>query len=954
MLYKVLLLTVAALALTPKLFAENADRNILVENRQPKAVIVVAANPTQPAQWAVQELNHYIHAMTGVTLPVTDVPPEDGTFRIFVGPSSYTRALGIDETQLHNQELIIRSFDNALVLLGKDSQSFGGINYASGNGMWPEFDFFTSEIGTIYAVDDFLRLAFGIHWYWPGKIGETVSDKSTLAIADYDIQRKLSTTYRSLMPQFPIPETLCWWGTKVDIAQIPSLPEAVKNQYYVRWKVGGINFSANHSLATYQQRFSKTHPEYFAKNEDGSINTSQLCYSSEAVIDQVAKDAGFYFNGQTQDENGIQRLMSSTKDCLALVPNDNGIHCRCAQCMKLIQPATRDGFDSGITSNLHFSFVNRVAEKLYREFPDKKVSTLAYWNYFLPPSLDQFKLAPNVEVMLCRTNLTGAEPLFSERGYRQEDFDRWAQLSDHWYTWEYFIFPQYMKHNIFPAIVPHRVGEEFKRMLNYPGYQGSFIQIMEDDVKYRNANPIMDFHNLYIAFRLMDDKTGDVDQILSTYYKSFFGDAAEPVEAFFKTMEDLYLQYAGSKDRKPLNSSISWTALCSPQRLKSLETLLEQAKELATEEPYKTRVELLDKALLQRMKFCSQEVLNRPASDKNIICLNVDQANVTLDSPLWQSTVPVNAFVQNSSGNPPRVSTTVRALYNQKNLYIRFECQNLPGQRPRTTTTQRDSLDLFSDDCVEIFYDTGAIGGYYHVASNLNNAIYDEIKTFPTWNSSISTQSELTADGYRLMFIIPFSDNELPYPKDGGSLMVNFGRTVPALPFAERFLSWQPEGFHNPDNFGILVFRNDINLAGNGGFEKSRSGMYLGDMETGWMLSDGKAGDLDNTIKHSGNYSYRMDAPHYIASPVALAANQSYEFSAWVKVENLPAQKGYIYFDAPHRVKIIELEPGTYDWRQYKATFRGPFPKLVITPQKNCPEGKIWLDSIVVKPIAEK
>jgi Domain of unknown function (DUF4838)/Carbohydrate family 9 binding domain-like len=791
----------------------GADRITIVKEGKPNAAIILSKKPTQAAQWAAEELNSYIKKITGTRLPVSNNPNKVKGVKIFVGPSRHTKKLGISANSLRTQEFIIKTLPDAIVLLGRDSKSYGKINYSGGNGMWPGFNFFKSELGTIYAVDDFLRLYCGVHWYLPGKIGEVVPRKATIEIPSVQMKRKLSTLYRNPQVYYPITSTLYWWDVKKDITKIPNLPLEEKNKYWVRLKAGGVNFNANHSFGLYVKRFFKTHPEYFSQNEDGSPNTSQLCYSSEKVVDQVIKDAVEFFKGNRKDKNGISRFHNCTDDYLSIVQNDNPSFCRCKKCLKLVAKDETRGnfFSNGKTSNLQFNFVNKVARKLRKVCPDKKVSTLAYNTYYLPPSIKNFKFEPNVELMICRTNITSHNPLYEKDRYRLEDIKRWADLSKTFYTWEYFLFPQNNKYNVFPAVVPHRIAKEYKSLLSMPGFSGSFIQLGERGTKSRYANPVMDFLNVYTAMRLMDDKNTDVDKMLDTYYKTFFGPAENPIKTFFTEMEQIYLGkgvYARKKVIKSWDSRSSWTEICTQEMLKSLGGFIDKAKKLALKEPYKSRVQLIDNAIYQQMKTSSKRAIDNAARPSSILCLKSDKGPIGISSPIWRKTVAVSDFVDGTEMIVP-YKTEVRALYDKKNLYVLFTCMNLKGKDVSASPRGRDSIEIFGDDTVEIFFDTGNIVGYFHIAANATGSLYDAIKGNAQWKAEFEVKTAKIPGGWKAMFIIPFSENVLPLPKNNTPLRINFCRTYARshhLP-SSRFSSWRPNGFHKPDNFGYMFFK---------------------------------------------------------------------------------------------------------------------------------------------------
>ena len=96
---------------------------VLVARRdaaQRAAGIVLAANPTRSAQLAAAELRHYVEKITGERLPLmTDDarPHRDG--RILIGESKLTRSLGLANADFAEQEYLVRTYGDLLVLMGR-------------------------------------------------------------------------------------------------------------------------------------------------------------------------------------------------------------------------------------------------------------------------------------------------------------------------------------------------------------------------------------------------------------------------------------------------------------------------------------------------------------------------------------------------------------------------------------------------------------------------------------------------------------------------------------------------------------------------------------------------------------------------------------------------------------------------------------------------------------------
>ena len=123
-----------------------------------------------------------------------------------------------------------------------------------------------------------------------------------------------------------------------------------------------------------------------------------MCYSNQAVAEQVIKDARKFFDGK-----GLEHGALAAGDYFAVVAMDSG-WCKCKACQAQIDQAgekeRREGglFSIGTASDYWFTFVNKVAREVAKTHPDKYLATLAYADYAHYPKV---KVEPNVSVGLC-------------------------------------------------------------------------------------------------------------------------------------------------------------------------------------------------------------------------------------------------------------------------------------------------------------------------------------------------------------------------------------------------------------------------------------------------------------------------------------------------------------------------------------------------------------------------
>ncbi len=233
----------------------------LVRDGKPAATIVLAKTPTRAAQFAAAELRWHVQKITGAELPLaTDADKVTGT-RILVGESAGTRTLGLRSADFKVQEYLIRYLPGALVLMGRDKQDFGTVDYAKLTGLPEVFD----EQGTCYAVYDFLERACGVRWYMPGEFGLVYTPTATLTVGGASVRRKPAFSFRQ-GDYTPV------YGLLKEGWNNPGGADLVLFKRRLRW--GGSPYAANHSFYGYYDRFWEKNPGAPDSSNASTMNIS--------------------------------------------------------------------------------------------------------------------------------------------------------------------------------------------------------------------------------------------------------------------------------------------------------------------------------------------------------------------------------------------------------------------------------------------------------------------------------------------------------------------------------------------------------------------------------------------------------------------------------------------------------------------------------------------------------
>ena len=584
----------------------------LAQQGRANAVIVTAEQTTPAARLAALELQYHIEKITGAVLPIRTDRFEVKGNCILVGESEATRKLGLKGKDFAAQEYLIRFLPKTIVLMGRDWQDTPANRKEAGRGT----NFYTLQqsrhkieylkaIGrdnqsgleklpltlpgifddqaTCYATYDFLERFCGVRWYGPTELNTIFPNRKTLTVAGDEIRRSPALKHRvGIGGGWPIIKAQ--WNN-------PN-PDQL-NLYWRRLRLGGEKWAGNHSFRSYYDRFLKKNPnqpelfeaerpEFFAVG--WSTGERQMCYTNQALIQQVAQDARDYFDGK-----GLKGLQPAMGDYFVIVPMDNANWCKCEHCQAILAKDAENKreahFHSGTATHYLFNFVNAVAREVKKTHPDKFISTLAYHVYAFKPT--EFELESNVAVAPCLQVRNYWAPRIRDLGLGF--YKKWVESKDRpIYLWNYYCFPMepavIQGWHCFPGFSAHRLGNLIK-MYHADGVRGVFLCGIGEQVDY------------YLTMKMYDQPELDVDELLDEFFSNYFGSAAEPVKKFYIRIEEIFNDTSNYPEEVALHDKqfhqteeIAWKYLGTKERMEELGKLIEQAKTMTVTDTEKARL----------------------------------------------------------------------------------------------------------------------------------------------------------------------------------------------------------------------------------------------------------------------------------------------------------------------------------------------------------------------------
>ncbi len=444
--------------------------------------IVLNPEASPSERHAAEELQLHFQACTGVKLTILEGLPEQDVLMIVLGCGEVAQKLGVNPSfqELGEQSYLMRTVEPHIVIAG------------------------SREAGTLYGVYRFLETYLGVRWYAPGV---TRTPKfSNLAI---------SSTERLVRPAFLYRHTSYTWpGGDEDFFARMGRNAGSGNDNNPR----GIQYrflGTCHSYFRYisPDEYFEDHPEYFS--EIGGIrqrSDTQLCLTNANVLEIVTEK----MLGLMKEHPELRQFNFSQMDYYN--------YCQCSECRAMNEKY-------GTPGGTQFWFVNELAKRTSRVYPDKLIGTLAYMYTEEPPK--NLEMHPNVAVWLCHMYPScDSHPVATCP--RNADYKRraieWSRICSHLYVWHYIVdFAHY--YVPFPNFRALAADLKFYRDI---GVEGIYLQGMG----HSGGGGEFSLLRPYYAMKLAWDPDQDPDEIIRDFLQGYYGPAWESIWQYIVMLHD--------------------------------------------------------------------------------------------------------------------------------------------------------------------------------------------------------------------------------------------------------------------------------------------------------------------------------------------------------------------------------------------------------------------------------
>jgi hypothetical protein len=258
------------------------------------------------------------------------------------------------------------------------------------------------------------------------------------------------------------------------------------------------------------KEYMATHPEYYSLRNGQRLPT-QLCLSNPDVLNICI-------------ENLRKEIAQKpTLKYWSVSQNDNDKYCLCDKCLELNKTY---GGDAHRSSGSMIYFVNKVA----KAFPDKMISTLAYWYTRTAP--DHIIPEPNVNIMLCNIESKRNKPVFETDTAFSRDLRNWGKLAQDILIWDYNI---QFSNLVSPFPNLHTIGPNLDFFTD--NRVNSFFMQSNSQIGGEMAEL-----RAYLISELLWNPKADPDAIIDDFVNGYFGNAGPFIRQYIDVMRDALLE----------------------------------------------------------------------------------------------------------------------------------------------------------------------------------------------------------------------------------------------------------------------------------------------------------------------------------------------------------------------------------------------------------------------------
>ena len=421
----------------------------------------------------------------------------------------------------------------------------------------------------LFGVYDFLE-RLGCRWLGPGE--EHVPKVEYIKISPLDISEAPGMKLRTLVmlePRIPLDQyvdwhakmkmNVCWpaeyepeWGTEGrgsytrDVSEESmkknAIPEMIKRGLNIYW--GEHIISGSHPVLFPVKKYTKSNPEYFAMLKGIRLDPNQgykarnnLCYSNPQVIPIL-------------QEETVKFLRNHPWIKVLLIWPNEASWCDCPPCRAMESNPDQS------RSATYYMMIKAVSTAVSRQLPGRKIMFAHLYNFTHLPVNRKGEvltdLLPPTDATIAQIDLTGQcirhpfnDPDCRRHNMIKGTMDEWKSYGYETICYTYYWQGSYMKG--MPIGIAHKISQD----VNYVKSLG--MNGMSPGVGAYNGQDDWNFNvlNFYVYAKAMWNPDIDVDATIKDFCRYYYGPAAEPMDKFWKLIEQSWSNFGLHPDFIP-------------------------------------------------------------------------------------------------------------------------------------------------------------------------------------------------------------------------------------------------------------------------------------------------------------------------------------------------------------------------------------------------------------------
>lgn len=688
----------------------------LAKGGKPLAEIIRQADAHPAVQFAAEELQKWVKAISGAELPILD---RTGAGPVHIVLAVKPTGFDADLKQLAgNDGYAARTNGATLTILG--SRPKGVLNgvfrllFRNTDIIWARP---AADIGTCYSCNPDLTLS------------ETdYIDVPVYKLRGWQMGRGLVTDEEWQV------RNACNWSA----ASIAYRPNKVKYD-------PTLEYGSGHNLVGIfipERKYYATHPEYFplidgkrARPSDFTMKT-QLCFTNPGMLQAFITEVD-------------ERIKANPAyETYRIMIEDNYKLCQCPECMKdIILPdgKTVNSDDPAFRSTQFFMFLNQIARHLKRNYPGKRILTFAYFFTEIPPKC---QVEDNISMSFCPIYKNSKYPITApENKLTMDKFQGWLAVSKQ-LTWREY----YGLCSFFPRPIDIIALQDWKYVNSF-GIDRTYSEMRSDTHDIYSGDLSWDLNSMYfwVLANSPWDPSQDVHEMRNTFLKRVYGAAADDVRDFYAIIEKSWFAIGGDSKWND-KAHTNWNhCVMRPGLDGACKSALERAAA-------KVKPDSNGAKMLAAMRNILETQCKMIPIEPIIAKPGTPQFEPDFKDSAWSAATPAVNFVR-ANGNPLVEKTAVKVLYDNNNLYIAARCDNA-GLNKLTLAPAGSKRDKWlPGEKFETFIvgkDFAGKDAAFQFVVTPNGNVFDTMNRDPSWNGDFTWKTARTKTGWSIMLTVPF------------------------------------------------------------------------------------------------------------------------------------------------------------------------------------------------------